>query len=56
MSMYYQRCKNGEQYRAKNFALVKSALFEGLFVDAKGVNCMSLEIVHAKKIYFSPFF
>ena len=36
----------------KNFALIiKSSLFEGIFIDAKGVNYASLEIVHAK-IYF----
>ena len=34
----------------KNFALIiKSSLFEGIFIDAKGVNCTSLEIVPAKK-------
>ena len=26
------------------------ALFEGIFIDAKGVNCASLEIVRAKKM------
>ena len=36
--------------RSKNFALIiKSSLFEGIFKDAKGVNCASLEIVRAKK-------
>ena len=45
------------QYRAKNFALViKSHLFEEIFVDAKGVNCASLEIVREKKIFDSIFF
>ena len=44
------------EYRAKNFELViKSYLFEGIFVDAKGVNCPSLVIVLAKK-YLSNFF
>ena len=32
-----------------------SCLFEGIFVDAKGVNCASLEIV-CKKIFDSIFF
>ena len=31
------------QERGKNFALIiKSSLFEGIFIDAKGVNCASL--------------
>ena len=35
----------------KNFALIiKSSLFEGIFIDAKGVNCASLETVRAKNI------
>ena len=35
-----------------NFALVnKSSVFEGIFVHAIGVNCTSLEIVRAKKIF-----
>ena len=34
----------------KNLALfIKSSLIEGIFIDAKGVNCMSVEIEHAKK-------
>ena len=38
------------QERSKNFALIiKSSLFEGIFIDAKGVNCASLEIVRAKE-------
>ena len=38
------------QWRDKNFALIiKSYLFEGIFVDAKGVNYVSFEIVHEKK-------
>ena len=38
------------QERGKSFALIiKSSLFEGIFIDAKGVNCASLETVHAKK-------
>ena len=38
------------QWRAKNFGpIIKSYLFEGIFVDAKGINCVSLEIVHAIK-------
>ena len=37
--------------RAKSFALViKSSLFEGIFVHAKGVNCTNLEIEGAKNI------
>ena len=40
------------QERGKNFALiVKSSLFEGIFIDAKGVNFASLEIVRAKKYF-----
>ena len=36
--------------RGKNFALIiKSSLFEGIFIYAKGENCASLEIVRAKK-------
>ena len=42
---------------AKNFALViKSYLLEEIFVDDKGVNCTSLEIVHAKKHFTEIFF
>ena len=38
------------QERGKNVALIiKSSLFEGIFIDAKGVNCASLETVCAKK-------
>ena len=41
------------QERGKNFALIiKSSLFEGIFIDAKGVNCATLEIVRAKKYLF----
>ena len=37
------------QQRGKHFALIiKSSLFEGIFIDAKGVNCTSLEIVREK--------
>ena len=40
------------QERGKNFALIiKSSLFDGIFIDAKGVNCASLETVHAKKYF-----
>ena len=40
------------QERGKHFALIiKSSLFQGIFIDAKGVNCASLEIVGAKKIF-----
>ena len=40
------------QERVKIFALIiKSSLFEGIFIDAKGVNCASLEIVSAKKYF-----
>ena len=39
-----------EQERDKKIALIiKSSLFEGIFIDAKGINCASLEIVRAKK-------
>ena len=35
-----------------NFALIiKSSLFEGIFIGAKGVNCASLDTVRAKKIF-----
>ena len=38
------------QERGKYFSLIiKSSLFEGIFIDAKGINCASLETVHAKK-------
>ena len=38
------------QERGKCFALIiKSSLFGGIFIDTKGVNCASLETVHAKK-------
>ena len=38
------------QERGKNFVLIiKSSLFEGIFIDAKGTNCASLEIVRGKK-------
>ena len=41
-----------EQERGKNFALIiKSSLFEGIFIDAKGVNCASLETVRAEKYF-----
>ena len=40
------------QERGKNFALIIwSSLFEGIFIDAKGVNCASLETMHAKKYF-----
>ena len=40
------------QQRGKHFSLIiKSSLFEGIFIDAKGVNCAHLEIVHAKKYF-----
>ena len=40
------------QERGKNCALIiKSSLFEGTFVDVKGVNCASLEIVRTKKYF-----
>ena len=36
----------------KNFALIiQSSLFEGIFIDAKGVNCPSLKIVRAQKYF-----
>ena len=38
--------------RGKNFGLIiKSSLFEGIFIDAKCVNCASLETVGAKKYF-----
>ena len=38
--------------RGKKFALIiKSSLFEGIFIDAKRVNCASLEVVCAKKYF-----
>ena len=44
------------QERGKNFALIiKSSLFEEIFIDAKGVNCEGLEIVHAKNISYTYF-
>ena len=40
------------QERGKNFALIiKSSLFGRIFIDVKGVNCASLEIVLAKKYF-----
>ena len=40
------------QERGKNFALIiKSSHFEGIFIDAKGLNWASLDIVHAKKYF-----
>ena len=37
------------QWRAKNFGLIiKSYLFEGIFVDAKVMICASLKIVQQK--------
>ena len=40
------------QEGGKIFALIiKSFLFEGIFIDAKGVNCASLDIVSGKKIF-----
>ena len=40
------------QERGKNCALIiKSSLFEGIFIDAKGGNCASLETVRAKKYF-----
>ena len=40
------------QEKGKNFALmIKTSLFEGIFIDAKGANCESLEIVCAKKYF-----
>ena len=41
------------QESGKNVELIiKSFLFEGIFIHAKGVNSASLEIVHAKKYLF----
>ena len=40
------------QERVRKFAqIIKSSLFEVIFIDAKGVNCSSLETVHAKKYF-----
>ena len=40
------------QERGKKIALIiMSSLFEGIFIDAKGVNCASLETVRAKKYF-----
>ena len=40
------------QETGKNFSLIiKSTLVEGIFIDAKGVNYASLEIVRAKKYF-----
>ena len=45
-------CCCQREERGKNFALIiKSALFKGIFIDAKRVNCPNLEIVRAKKIF-----
>ena len=47
----------GEPKRAKNFALViKSFLWERIFVDDKDVNCTGLKIVSAKKYFTEIFF
>ena len=51
-----QRISTGieELKMAKHFAIVQnSSIGEGIFVDDKGVNCTSLEIVSAKKNYSS---
>ena len=41
-----------EQNWAKNVALDnKSSLWEGIFVDDKGVNCTNLEVVRAQKYF-----
>ena len=41
------------QERGKNVALIiKSSLCEGIFIDAKGVNCASSETVLTKEIFF----
>ena len=40
------------QERGENFAIIiNSSLFEGIFIDAKGVNSASLETVRAKKYF-----
>ena len=40
------------QERGKNFALIiKSSLFERIFIDAKCINCASLETMRAKKYF-----
>ena len=45
------------QQRVKKCALINtSSLFDGIFVDAQGVNCTSLQIVCAKKYFTQNFF
>ena len=44
------------QERSKHFTLIiKSSLFEGIFIDATGVNCASLETVRVKKYFLELF-
>ena len=44
------------QERGKNFALIiQNSIFEGIFIDAKGVNCASLETVRAKQYFLELF-
>ena len=48
--LYRRRSSIEAQLGAKIFALfIKISLFEGIFVDAQGLNCTRLEIVRAKK-------
>ena len=55
--LYQKRFSIGAQQRVDNFALiVKSSLFELIFVDAKGVNCTSWQTVRAKKYFTQNFF
>ena len=35
--------------------IIKSSLIEGIFIDAKCVNCASLETVRAKKYFYNYF-
>ena len=45
-------CIEAQLERGKNVALIiRNSLFEGIFIDAKGVNCASLETVHAKQYF-----
>ena len=50
-STLYNRVK-----KYKLIIIMSSSLFEGIFVDAKGLNSTSLEIVHAENIYITQHF
>ena len=47
--MYRGAIKRG--VKTLHYIIIKSSLFEGIFTDAKGVNCATLETVHAKKYF-----